>query len=84
MLVDIKIIPKTFEAVLTFKLENFKDDKSFKDAIAIVTMIAGDYNLDPELEVTDLQDMVTMALKENKQSMIFSILEDGIEAEMSN
>lgn len=84
MLVDIQIVPKTYEAVLKFELENFKDEKSFKDAIAIVTMVAGDYSLDPEIELEDLQDMVKVALKENKKSMIFSIMEDGIEAEMSN
>ena len=82
MLVDIQIIPKTLEAILRFEIENFKDDKNYKDAIAAITMVAADYSLDPEFELEDLQDMVKVAVKDSKKSLIFSILEDGIEAEL--
>ncbi len=84
MLVDINIDPKTFDASVKFELENFSSSTSFKSSIAIITMIAGDYSLDPELEVEDLEEMVTMALKDSKTSLIFTISEDGIEAEFSN
>jgi hypothetical protein len=84
MLVDIQIIPKTLEAVLKFEVENFKSDKCFKNAIATITMVAADYSLDPEFELSDLQGMVKVALKDSKRSIVFSILEDGIEAELVN
>ena len=82
MLVDIQIVPKTLEAILKFDIANFTSDKCFKDAIATITMVAADYSLDPEFELSDLQDMVTMALKDSKSGIVFSILEDGIEAEL--
>ena len=82
MLVDIQIDPKTFDAQLKFEISNFKDSTSYKNAIATITMIAGDYSLDPELEIEDVENMVKMALKDDKSLVIFYIGEDGIEAEL--
>jgi len=84
MLVDIQIVPKTLEAILKFDIVNFTSDKSFKDAIATITMVAADYSLDPELEVEDLQEMITKAKSDSKKTLVFSILEDGIEAELTD
>lgn len=84
MLTDISIEPKTFSATIRFEIANLIDDKAFKDSIAIISMIAGDYSLDPELEVSDLQDMAKMALDKDVKAIIFDINEDGIEAELTN
>lgn len=84
MLVDITIDPKNLDAFIRFEVENLKDEKSYKDSVAIISMIAGDYNLDPELEVLDLQEMVKMALDKGMKAIIFDINEDGVEAELVN
>lgn len=84
MLVDITIDPKSFDAFIKFEVHNFKDDKSYKDSVAIISMIAGDYSLDPELEISDLQDMVKMALDKGAKAIVFDVNEEGLEAELVN
>lgn len=83
MLVDIKIDPKTLDADLSFDLVNFKDQTSYKNAIAIITMVAGDYSLDPEFEIEDLQEMVEKGVEMTHKTLIITISEEGIEAEYS-
>ena len=82
MLVDIQIVPKTLEAILKFDIVNFSSDKSYKDAIAIITIVAADYSLDPELKVEDLQEIIAKAKGDTKNILVFSIFEDGVVAEL--
>lgn len=84
MLVDIQIDEKSLNAIVTFKLTNFKNQKDFKDSLAIIMMVAGDFSLDPELELEDLQEIVDKGQQEQAQKLIFIISEDEIEAELSN
>lgn len=84
MLIDISINPKSLDALVRFEITNLTDEKSYKDSIAVISIIAADYDLDPELEISDLKDMVKMALDQTKAAIIFEIHEDGIEAEISN
>lgn len=83
MLVDIQINEKSLDATLCFQLENFKDQKSHKDALAIVIMIAGDYSLDPEIELEDLMDIVARGKEEQVNKLIFTVNEEEIEAELA-
>lgn len=84
MIVDITINPKSLETIMRFEISNLKNEGSYKECIAIIAMIAGDYSLDPELEISDLQSMVKMALDKTMTAIIFEINEDGLEAELSN
>ena len=55
MLVDIKIIEKPeIHTKAIFKLSDFDNDHKIKESLAIIFMIAGDYALDPEIEIEDL------------------------------
>lgn len=83
MLVDIQIDEKSLNALVKFELVNFKDQKSYKDALATIMMIAGDFSLDPELELEDLQDIVSKGNEEDAKSLLFVVNEDEIEAEFS-
>lgn len=83
MLVDITIDEKSLNSVVTFNLADFEGQKSFKDTVAIIMMIAGDYSLDPELELEDLQGIVSKGKDEQAQKLIFLINEDEIEAQFS-
>jgi hypothetical protein len=83
MNVDITIDEKSLDAIVTFKLADFKGTKSFKDALAIVMMIAGDFSLDPEMEVEDLEEIVEKGNNDEASKLIFFINEDEIEAELA-
>jgi hypothetical protein len=84
MQLDISIDEKTLDAQLSFKLSDFKSAKHYKDALAIIMMVAGDYSLDPEMEIEDLEDIVQKGMDEQAQKVIFFINEDEIEAEFAN
>ena len=75
MLVDITIDAKNLDAIIRFEVENLKDEKSYKDSLAIISMVAGDYSLDPELEISELKDMAKMALDKGLKAIIFDINE---------
>ena len=81
MLVDINIDEKNFDATLSFNLVDFHSESSFKNTLAIVSMIAGDYSLDPEIEPSELKEMVSKGVEMAHSKLIFSISEEGIEAE---
>ncbi len=78
---NITIDPKSFEASITFKFEDYKAPKDFKDSLAIISMIAGDYSLDPELELEDFQQLIDQGKEAGKTSISFSVSEEGLEAE---
>lgn len=81
---DISIDPKTMSARLLFKIEDFKSEKDFKDALAILSMVAGDFHLDPEVEVEELQGFVQKAKNEAKMALEFVVDEEGLELELIN
>jgi len=82
MICDIKINPKTFECTLEFELNHFNSDKEFKDSLAILTMVSGDYSLDPEIELDEFKDLINQGVSSQKSIIQFLIDEEGIEAEL--
>ena len=82
MICDIKINPKTFECTLEFELAHFNSDKEFKDSLAILTMLSGDYSLDPEIELDEFKDLINQGVSSKKSVIQFLIDEEGIEAEL--
>ncbi len=83
MKTEISIDPKTMDAKIQFQFDDFKGPIDFKNSVAIISMIAGDFSLDPELELEDLTDLVVQGKEAGNTSIIFEIGEDGIEAEFS-
>jgi len=83
MNVDININPKTLDCDLVFAVANFKTPVDFKNAIAIICMVSGDFSLDPELEVEDLEEIVATAKEKESKNVNFYIGEGGVEADFS-
>ncbi|MCT4641794.1 MAG: hypothetical protein N4A33_05800 [Bacteriovoracaceae bacterium] len=78
---DITIDEKNLECNLTFNLGDFTDQKNYKDALTVVSMVSGDYHLDPEIELDDFIELVSKGKSDNKQVITFSINEEEIGAE---
>ena len=83
MIVDITIDAKTTDAEIKFEFALIKDIKDTMDSVAIISMIAGDYSLDPELDLEDFKELVNKGLTGGNKYITFDINEDGIEAEYS-
>jgi hypothetical protein len=83
MKTNISIDPKTLDARIEFKFDDLNGPVDFKNSIAIISMIAGDFSLDPELELEDLNDLVVQGKEAGNTAIVFDIGEDGIEAEFT-
>jgi len=82
MLVNIQIIEKPdFSTKATFALLNLNDDRDFKEAMAILTMVCSEYHLDPEIDPEDLKGFAAQAKEKNLANLEFQVTEDGIELE---
>ena len=82
MKTEITVDPKTLSASAIFMVEDFKSDKDYKDTLAILSMVAGDYHLDPEVEVDELKEFVAKAKEENHSALEFIVDEEGVELEL--
>lgn len=82
MIVDIDIDKFSQAYLLKFKTEQFKDEKDCKMAIRIVTCLALDFDLDPELEPEDFQEIIDKTIELEKQEFTFDIGADGIEVDI--
>ena len=82
MLVDIKFQKDHQSASLSFKVDDFKDLLSRQECLAILSLTAADFYLDPELGMDDLEELVEQARESKKQSLIFYLHEDGLELEL--
>lgn len=81
MLVDIKFQKDEQTATMEYKLEHFKDKLAKQECLAILTTFAADFYLDPELEVADLEEYLSQAREQNKESLVFILHEEGLELE---
>lgn len=79
---DITIHPKDLSATLIFHVEDFRSDSDYKNALAILSMVAGDYQLDPEVEVKELKAFVEQAIEGDKNALEFIVDEEGLELEL--
>lgn len=84
MKTEITVNPKTMAATILFKVEDFTKEADYKNALAILSMVAGDYHLDPEVEVEELQGFVQQAKNEAKMALEFIVDEEGLELELLN
>ena len=79
MKLNIDFNPKAQMALLTFPLEEFKQERDFAVAISIISTFSADFDLDPELEKDDIAGIISKAMEDEKESFTFEICEDGIE-----
>ena len=82
MLVDITFDKKEQTACLNFKIENLNSVLAKQETLAILTTMAADFYLDPELEVEDLDSFISQATEGDKNSLYFILHEDGLELEL--
>jgi hypothetical protein len=82
MLVNIEIVqPPDLMTQASFNIEDFKEEKDFREALAIIFMISAEYYLDPEFELTDMKDFTQQAINKSKQKLVFLVSEEGLELE---
>lgn len=83
MLIDVDIDKFSGGYLLNFPIHQFKSENDCKMAIAIVTCFAYDHELDPELDVEDMQEIIDKTKELAKESFTFTISEDdGIEVDI--
>lgn len=79
---NIDVNPKTYECTLEFTLKDYASEKDYQNSLAIIAMVSGDYNLDPEIELDEFKELITKGLDDKKDIIQFLIDEEGIEAEL--
>ncbi|MDD0853090.1 hypothetical protein HBN50_08280 [Halobacteriovorax sp. GB3] len=82
MLVDFDIDKFSGKYLIKFNLDQFKGEADYKMAITIVTCVSLDYDLDPEIEVGDIQDICDKTEELGKDVFTFEIGDDGIEVDI--
>ena len=81
MKVDFEINDKTYEAKIEFAISELESPANIANAMALVTIVAADYELDPELEQADMLDLIEKAKVQSKP-LSFLISEEGIEVDL--
>jgi hypothetical protein len=82
MNVNISFHPKDHMAFLDFSVDDFKSDLQLRECLAIVAIVSGDFYLDPELEIEDIEQFVTAAREKSKTHLVFELSEEGLELEL--
>lgn len=82
MIVDIDIDKFSKSYLLKFQLEHFKTPEDYKMAVTVVTCFSNDYDLDPELDDSDMKDIADKTIELEKDFFTFDINEDGIEVDI--
>lgn len=84
MIVDINFDEKDQVAVITFFPKEFSSPGHYSLALVYLSIIAGEYDLDPEMTEDDLQIIIDSAIDKNQDAVVFAISEDGIEVDAHN
>ena len=79
MLVDFDIDDKNESFHLKFENINFTKERNYILAVDIINCIAGDYSVDPEIEVDDMKDIVKRAKDAEKKNFSVEIHEGGVD-----
>ena len=82
MLVDVDIDKFSKSYLLKFEVKNFKSPDDYKMAVTVVTCFSNDYDLDPELDDSDMKEIVEKTIELEKDLFTFDINEDGIEVDI--
>ncbi len=82
MKIDVNFDQETQTALITFFVKEMKANKDFSICQSIVQTFSADFNLDPELEREDLDEIIKVANEKGSNSFIFMINEEGIEVDI--
>lgn len=83
MLLDVNFEKAEETAKLTFFCKELNEEKDYSLALAILTTFCGDFALEPELEIEDLQEIAGKANEGEAKSFTFFINEEELEAEIN-
>lgn len=76
-----EIDPKTQDAKLTFAFSELKELKDYQNALTLLFIVSADYQLDPEFEMEEFQEIIESSKESGKNNISFFISEDGLEAQ---
>lgn len=82
MKIDVDIDKFTGGYRIQFPLGEFKESVDFKMAITIIRCFSLDMELDPELEVADMQEIIDKTEELSKPHFTVEISEEGIEVDI--
>jgi len=83
MKVDIQIAKDHEQVDITFYCDAFTTPRHYREAIHIVTCFSYEFDLDPELEDEDLEEIIEKTRELEKEEFTFNINEEGIEVDIS-
>ncbi len=79
MKIEIDMKEKEQMALITFFTDEFKAPRDYVVALSFVYSVAADFELGPELESEDLEELIKQFRDDKKDKFVFEISEDGIE-----
>lgn len=82
MKIDVDIDKFSGGYKIVFPVAEFKEKSDYKMAISIIRCFANDIELDPELEVSDMEEIVEKAEELTKAVFTVEITDDGIEVDI--
>ncbi len=83
MKVDIQIAKDCEQVDIKFFCDEFTTPRHYREAIHIVTCFSYEFDLDPELEAEDLEEIIEKTRELEKDEFTFNINEEGIEVDIS-
>jgi hypothetical protein len=82
MKLDFDFDPKTHTAHITYFLSELTGDHNIQLALNLLSCIAGDYDLDPELEPEEFLEIIQKVKTAGQTDFTIDIDEDGIEIDL--
>ncbi len=82
MKIDVDIDKFTGGYKIIFPISEFKEKSDYKMGIQIIRCFSNDMELDPELEVEDMQDILDKTEELQKLFFTVEISEEGIEVDI--
>ena len=74
MISEFHVDQKTHDCTLKFAYSSFESQKDYVNALTLLFMVCGDYQLDPELELEDFQQIISSSQESGKDHICFYIL----------
>ncbi len=68
------------ECLITFYLNELKGPKDFVKVLNIIELVAGDFDVDPEMTEKDIGMLVEESKKGGHTDFTVEVTEDGVEA----
>lgn len=82
MKLEVNYLPSEESVELIISTKEFSSSKDLTIGLSILQTFAADFDMDPELENEELQELIDKARSENKDNLKFCLSLDGIELEI--